>query len=262
MISSFVAMSCLAPTNLALVFQDEFEVPGRPNPEKWNYEIGFIRNQEPQYYRPENAWVADGKLIIEGRREKVDNTDYESGSTDWRKNRKTAEFTSASVITRGKFSWQFGRLEVRAKIRPEVGLWPAIWTKGVEGIWPSCGEVDVMEFYRQQLHANTAYGDSQKQVWDSAKTPIKHFFDLDPAWSLKFHVWTMDWSPDSIRLAVDGELLNETKITDIKNPNGTRPFHQPHWLLLNLAIGATGGDTSQTEFPTRFEVDYVRIYAD
>lgn len=85
----------------------------------------------------------------------------------------------------------------------------------------------------------------------------------DPDWSGKFHVWRMDWDEKAIRLYVDDTLLNTTDLKDTfnKNPEGKNPFHQPHYILLNLAIGgANGGDPSKTDFPARFEVDYVRIY--
>ena len=93
------------------------------------------------------------------------------------------------------------------------------------------------------------------------RTPIGNF--QDPEWSSKFHLWRMDWDETTIRLFVDDKLLNTIDVTKTFNANGDRknPFHQPHFLMLNLAIGGhSGGDTSHTEFPARFEVDYVRVY--
>lgn len=257
-----VALLAMAQTREPghLAFSDEFDYVGRPDPAKWDYEAGFVRNKELQYYRPENARVEGGYLVIEGRREKVSNPGYIPGSADWKTNRASADYTSASVVTRGKFSWRYGRLEVRARFRPEQGLWPAIWTKGADRPWPQCGEVDVMEFYQQQLLANTAYGSAEHQVWDTVKTPISFFLGRDPDWGRHFHTWVMDWTAETIRLSVDGELLNQTDVSKAENPDGFNPFHQPHWLLLNLAIGATGGDPAHTEFPATLEVDYVRVY--
>lgn len=250
----------VSTATLKVAFSDEFNTPGRPDPTKWNYEIGFVRNKELQYYQPQNAWVEGGHLIIEGRQERVKNPNFKAGSDDWKTNREHAEYSSASVITRERFSWKFGRLEVRARFRPEKGLWPAIWTKGVEKPWPQCGEIDLMEFYQDHLHANTAYGAIENQKWDSVRTPMKHFYERSPKWASEFHTWAMDWTPDYIRLSVDGELLNETVITEVKNPDGFQPFHQPIWLLMNLAIGSTGGDPTKTKFPARYEIDYVRIF--
>ena len=116
-----------------LVWADEFEQDGKPDSEKWTYETGFVRNNELQWYQPDNATCKDGRLIIEGRRETRPNPEYEEGSRSWRKNRKAISYTSACLLTRGLHSWQYGRFEIRAKIVAEDGLWPAIWFLGVDG---------------------------------------------------------------------------------------------------------------------------------
>lgn len=244
---------------LRLVFADEFDKEGRPNPANWTYERGFVRNKELQWYQPENTWVEKGRLIIEGRRERIRNSNFVSGSEDWRKNREFADYTSAALETRGLHSWKFGRFEIKAKIVPKQGLWPAIWTLGVNGPWPSNGEIDLLEFYQDTILANTAYG-SGGGIWNTGKTPIAEFLKLDPKWAEGFHVWQMDWDARKIKLSIDGRLLNETDIAGTLNKDGKNPFLQPHFLIFNLAIGATGGDPSTTTFPTRFEVDYVRVY--
>lgn len=242
-----------------LVFAEEFDKDGRPNSANWTYERGFVRNKELQWYQPENAWVEKGRLIIEGCRERVRNSNFVSDSEDWRRNREFADYTSAALETRGLHSWKFGRFEIKAKIVPDKGLWPAIWTLGVDGPWPSNGEIDLLEFYQGMILANTAYG-SGGGNWNTGKTPIGDFLKLDPKWAERFHVWRMDWDDRRIRLSLDGRLLNETDITGTLNKDGKNPFLHPHFLILNLAIGATGGDPSATNFPTRFEIDYVRVY--
>ena len=253
-----------APDGYRLVWSDEFEKDGRPDPKKWVYERGFVRNNELQWYQPENAFCEDGRLVIEGRRERKRNPNFEAGSKDWRKKRRWVEYTSASVKTMGKFSWQYGRLEVKARIKTHEGLWPAIWTLGIDGEWPSCGEVDVMEFYQGKILANACWGTRQrwKGKWDTTKTPVKSF--NDPKWDEKFHIWRMDWDEKEIRLYLDDQLLNTVDLRKTKNPTDRgpkNPFHQPHYLLLNLAIGGNaGGDPSNTEFPTRYEIEYVRVY--
>lgn len=257
MIAGLLAAAVLTPAKL--VFSDEFDRPGRPDPAKWTYERGFIRNKELQWYREENAWVEGGRLIIEGRRERIRNPNYDSASSDWRKNREFAEYTSAAVETRGLHSWKFGRFEIRAKIIPEKGLWPAIWTLGTQGPWPSNGEIDLLEYYQHSILANTAYGVGGG-TWDTGKIPFPDIAKGDAKWADKFHTWRMDWDEKSIKLSLDGRLLNETDITKTLNPDGKNPFHQPHFLILNLAIGATGGDPSQTKFPSRFEIDWVRVW--
>lgn len=244
---------------MKLVFADEFERNGPPDPAKWTHEIGFIRNQEPQWYQKENVWCENGLLVIEGRRERKLVPERDLGSADWRKNRLFASFTSGSIKTKGLHSWTFGRFEGRMKIEPLKGLWPAFWTVGDFGRWPSNGEIDIMEFYQDHLHANTAYGEGSA-IWDSVRKPMSHFTAKDPRWAEKFHIWRMDWDERSIRLYIDGELLNETDITNTRNPDGRNPFHGPHHIILNLAVGATGGDPSGLVFPRRFLVDWVRVW--
>ena len=246
-----------------LVWADEFEETGRPSEANWTYERGFVRNQELQWYQPDNARCEGGLLVIEGRRERTPNPHYRAGSQNWKENREFAEYTSSSLTTRGLHSWLYGRLEMRAKIDTRPGLWPAFWTLGVSGEWPSNGEIDIMEYYRGMLLANVAWATAKRWTpkWDSVRKPIR---DLgDPQWPKRFHVWRMDWDRNSIRLFVDELLLNETDLTTTINADREKknPFHQPHYILLNLAIGGSaGGDPSQTRFPARYEIDYVRVY--
>ncbi|OHB61370.1 MAG: beta-glucanase [Planctomycetes bacterium RBG_13_50_24] len=202
-------------------------------------------------------------LIIEGRRQRKENPRYRADGRDWRQNREYAEYTSSSLTTRRLHSWKFGRFEMRGRIDTRPGLWPAFWTLGIEGPWPSNGEIDIMEYYRGVLLANAAWATEKRSVpkWDDIRKPITEF--NDPNWSEKFHIWRMDWDADSIKLYVDDLLLNEVDLSKTINEDkeGKNPFHQPHYIILNLAIGGnSGGDPSNTKFPAKFEVDYVRIY--
>jgi beta-glucanase (GH16 family) len=246
-----------------LVWADEFNHKGAPDPNKWTYERGFVRNRELQWYQPENARCENGMLIIEARHERKQNPDHQPGVNNRRGSREFAEYTSASVTTRGLHNWQYGRFEMRGRIDTRSGLWPAFWTLGVQGRWPRNGEIDIMEYYKGVLLANVAWGSKQPGTakWDDSKKPLTEFGD--PDWSKKFHVWRMDWDDKSIKLYVDNLLLNSTDLKDTVNEDqeAKNPFHQPHYIILNLALGGTsGGDPSATEFPARFEVDYVRIY--
>jgi beta-glucanase (GH16 family) len=250
-------------TEFKLVWSDEFNKDGRPDPNNWTYERGFVRNQELQWYQPDNARCKHDMLIIEGRRQRKQNPRYRSGSRDWRRNREYAEYTSSSLTTRHLHSWKFGRFEMRGRIDTRPGLWPAFWTLGIEGPWPSNGEIDIMEYYRGVLLANAAWATEKRWVpkWDDTRKPITEF--NDPNWSEKFHVWRMDWDADSIKLYVDDLLLNQVDLKEAinKDDEGKNPFHQSHYIILNLAIGGkAGGDPSNTKFPAKFEVDYVRIY--
>jgi beta-glucanase (GH16 family) len=251
---------------MILVWNDEFNNYGKPDPANWIYEKGFVRNQELQWYQTDNANCQNGVLLIEGKREKIKNPDYLSGSTNWKSQREFAEYTSASIQSRGLRQWQFGRFEIRARIDTACGSWPAIWTLGVSKSWPSNGEIDIMEFYRIRgiptILANFAWGTEKRGVgkWDDLKKPLSDFTSNDRDWIKKFHVWRMDWNKDSISLFLDDQFLNSVMLSQTVNPDGFNPFLQPHYILLNLALGANGGDPSKTKFPAKYEVDYVRVY--
>ena len=183
-----------------------------------------------------------------------------------------AEYTSASVNTRGKREFLYGTLEVRARIPVLEGAWPAIWTLGSQWHWPSCGEIDVMEYYRikdvPHILANAAWGNNQQYsaVWNSKAIPFSHFTEKDPDWAQKFHVWRMEWHPEYLRIYLDDELLNDIELS--KTVNGTygegkNPFHTPQYFLLNLAIGGQhGGEPAPEKYPLRYEIDYIRFYQD
>jgi len=255
----------LVPAGYHLLWADEFNTGEQPNDRFWSHEQGFVRNKELQWYHSDNASISNGLLVIEGRRQEVKNTRYKNSSKDWRYNRKKAWYTSSCIKTKDKFSFQYGIMEVRARIDTSMGMWPAIWTLGVDNRWPANGEVDQLEYYRinneATILANAAWANDQmKPVWDSAKIPFKSFVDEEPDWADKFHIWKMEWTEKYIRLYLDDRLLNEIDLSKTLNADGTNPFHQPQYILLNLAIGANGGDPANTTFPRNYEVDYVRVY--
>lgn len=245
-----------------LVWADEFTDDGPPNPRNWTFERGFVRNDELQWYQPENAFCRGGHLVIEARREQIANSRHDPQSRRWDRRREHAEFTSASVITRGLHQWLYGRFVMRGRIDTRPGMWPAFWTLGTSRSWPGCGEIDIMEYYDDTLLANACWlGKRGQPAWDSVKRPLATFDDED--WSNKFHEWRMDWDREHIRLFVDDKLMNEIDVAAAVNTGAeaAHPFREPQFVLLNLAIGGTrGGDPSATEFPARFEIDYVRVY--
>lgn len=245
-----------------LVWSDEFDRDGPPDPTKWTFETGFVRNDEAQWYQPENARVENGRLVIEARRERRRNPHFEPGSGDWRREREFAEYTSASLTTRGLHAWRYGRFEMRARIPVRAGAWPAFWTVGESGRWPASGEIDIMEYYRGMLLANAAWADTAgRAAWASTRTPIAELGG--ERWAERFHVWRMDWDERAIRISVDRRLLAVVPLDNTWNRDGDgrNPLRQPHHLILDLAIGGTqGGDPSASAFPMRYEIDWVRVY--
>ncbi|MHB0756738.1 glycoside hydrolase family 16 protein [Polaribacter sp. M15] len=253
-----------------LVWNEEFDVDATSvDLNDWNIEQGFKRNEELQWYQ-NNTTIKEHTLIIEARKETVSNPNYNPSSSDWKKNRASAEYTSTSITTRGKHSWKYGRLEVRAKIPTEKGAWPAIWTLGTNGEWPSNGEVDILEMYLKNgnpsILANFAWGTNQrwKASWNSYTKPLSEFIAADPDWKNKFHVWRMDWDANTMSIYLDDVFLNSHSTQQLNattNFGGVnKPFNQKHHLLLNLAIGSNGGNPDQTQFPLQYVIDYVRLY--
>jgi len=247
------------PDGYTLVWHDEFDKDGAPDPKNWKFEHGFVRNEEDQWYQEDNASVADGLLVIEGRKERVTNPNY-TGSGDWKTSLQYADYTSSSLNTSGLQSWQYGRFEMRARIPTSAGMWPAWWTLGVSGEWPSNGEVDIMEYYAGKVLANVACGTSTQwqAKWDSQ---TKSLSSLGAGWSDAFHVWRMDWDDQKIDLYLDDAVMNTSNLSDMLNADGKSPFKQKAYMLVNLALGGNnGGSLSGTTFPVRYEVDYIRVF--
>ena len=248
-----------------LVWADEFNQPGLPDPAKWNYETGFVRNREAQYYtdaRPENARMANGCLVIEARKEQLKNPGFDATAKpdDWQRSREFAAYTSASLTS--KASWKYGRIEVRAKLPYGRGVWPAIWTVGANvGTvgWPRCGEIDIMEMvgFKPDMiygHIHTLESITTKKIKDGTGIKV-------PGASDDFHVYAIEWDADKMDFFVD----NKKYYTYHKgnDSEASWPFDKPQYLILNLAIGGAWGGAKGIDdaiFPQRFYIDYVRVY--
>jgi len=242
------APSASAPAGWTLVFADEFETPGSLDPAKWGYDLGYIANDEKQYYtsRSENVRAEAGTLVIEARKEAYQGYAY----------------TSARVTTRGRFELQYGRVEVRAKLPAGRGAWPATWMLGTnidEVGWPTCGEIDIMEnvgFDPLRIHASVHSAAYNHRIGTQKTASV-----TIPNPSQDFHVYAMEWYADHIDVFVDGQKY----FTFRNEGTGSRtwPFDKPQYLLLNLAIGGSWGGQQgidETQFPKRYLIDYVRVY--
>lgn len=231
-----------------LVWSDEFDKNGLPDSTKWNFELGKARaNKEPQYHTKDlkNVRVENGKLIITSRLELIDTV---------------KKYTSARINTKGKFQFTYGRVEVRAKLPQGRGVWPAIWTLGVTGGWPACGEIDIMEYWGH--NPNTVASNVHTRDYNHTKgtgrggkiTYEKPFAD--------FHIYALEWYKDRMDFYMDDKMFYScvSKGEGI----GEWPFNAPQYLILNQALsnnwkpGEAGIDDSI--FPQEFIIDYVRVY--
>jgi beta-glucanase (GH16 family) len=250
-----------------LVWKDEFDKPGLPDSTKWEYDFGFLgKNHEKQFYtraRGENARVEDGVLIIEARKERYSNPAPKSkGDERGKRGSEHADYTSASLTTRGKGEWTYGRIEVRAKLPSGRGTWPAIWTLGtnIDRVgWPTCGEIDIMEFVG--FEPGIVHGTVHTKKFNHAIHTSKGNKTAVPDASAAFHVYSVEWDDRKIDFFVD-----DHKYFTFHNPGtGTDawPYDKDQYLILNLAIGGDWGGQKGVDdriFPQRYYIDYVRVY--
>lgn len=240
------------PAGYRLVWADEFDTDGLPNPRKWLHDTVRNRegwhNRELQYYAHAgegNAVVRGGRLLITARRETP------AAARDW----GGQHYTSARLITRGLGEWTYGFVEVSARLPCGRGSWPAIWTLGSGGRWPEDGELDIMEHVGRRpdrvssaVHTQAGHGDHGL----SALHPL-------PTACSAFHRYQMHWTPEGVSFGVDG--FEHLYFPRLAGGNTVWPFDRPQFLLLNLAIGGhLGGAVDDAAFPLTMEVDYVRVW--
>jgi beta-glucanase (GH16 family) len=242
----FVVLAAAAPAAHAqtwnLVWSDEFNGTSvdRAN---WNFEVGGggWGNHELEYYtNGNNASIQNGALVIEARRENVGGMNY----------------TSSRMTTKGKREFTYGRIQARIAMPAGQGLWPAFWMLGANigsvG-WPACGETDIME------HVNNDTVTHGTIHWD-AGGHASYGGSVNVSNVGAYHVYTVEWTPASIKWFVDGAQYVEANIQN--SINSTEEFHRPFFILLNLAVGGDwpGSPNGSTPFPARLFVDYVRVY--
>lgn len=226
-----------------ILWSDEFNTPGAPDPAKWGYDIGTGSggwgNAELQYYtnRPENAIVEGGVLKIKSIRENF------SGST----------FTSARLKTQGKFDFKYGKVEARAKLPAGVGTWAAIWMLGSDIAtvgWPACGEIDIMEHLGREL--NKIYGTLHYPGHSGGNADGNTKMIANA--TTEFHIYSTEWTAATIKIYVDGQLIHS-----VAN-NNTIPFNHNFFIIMNLAMGGNfGGPVDASVNGGTMEVDYIRV---
>lgn len=247
-----------------LIWSDEFDsgpTPIAPDSSNWGYENGYVRNKEWQWYNSSllNAYCQDGILHIEAHKHAVGT--YPTGGETG----QDGSISSASLRSMGKVAHMYGYIEMRGRIDTQLGSWPAFWSLGAVGEWPDNGECDIMEYYQSKLLFNVAWwktGDPRWVArWDGANVYIS---SLPGGWVNNFHTWAMEWDALGVKLYMDDVLYNTWNSSADSNGGGDTSiegFQQPHYIILNQAIGGTaGGNASGVVYPTNYEVDYVRWY--
>ncbi len=232
---------------MELIWQDEFDGDDI-NSSFWTFETGGggWGNNESQYYRKENSSIVDGNLVIEARKEPYGGRSY----------------TSSRMITKDKFFFQYGRVDIRAALPYGKGIWPALWMMGqnISSVgWPACGEIDVMELVGHQpgtTHGTAHWSNAENQhaqYGGSKSLSSGRFYD-------EFHVFSIIWDRSKITWLLDDVQFHTMNI----NPAELSEFRQEFFLLFNVAVGGNwpGYPNASTVFPQRMIVDYVRVFQD
>ena len=232
---------------MELVWSDEFDASSIDN-SNWTFETGTGNwgwgNNELQYYQENNTSIIDGNLVIEARKESVDNSNY----------------TSSRIITRDKISFKYGRVDIRAVMPEGQGIWPALWMLGSNHFqvgWPTCGEIDIMEMIgggdgRDNVLRGTAHWNQGGHV--SYGQGYTHESNL----SDEYHVYSIIWDDQNIRWYFDDINFNTMDITS----EALSAFHNNFYFIMNVAVGGVwpGSPDNTTLFPQWMIVDYIRVF--
>ncbi len=245
-----------------LVWEDNFDTDGAPDPTKWAFEIGDGTaqgipgwgNNELQYYtdRPENVRVQSGVLEITARQEAFNGSNY----------------TSARLITRGLFQRKYGRFEARIKLPTGQGYWPAFWMLGDDNngteVWPNIGEIDIMEYLGDE--PTKVFGTIHGPAYSGGESISKEYNLLNDRFDTGFHIFGIEWGPSYINFYVDDVLYQTLTPQDVEeetNGEGRWIFDdRAFYMILNVAVGGNlpGPPSPDTIFPQSMVVDYVRVY--
>jgi hypothetical protein len=231
-----------------LKWSDEFSGTA-VNTSDWTFEKGNNNgwgNNELENYtdRSQNVFVSNGNLVIEARQETLSGFNY----------------TSTRMITKGKRSFTYGRIDIRAKVPKGKGIWPALWMLGSnidQKSWPACGEIDIMELIGQEpnkVHGTVHYGASAP-----SRNKTGSYILSSGSFDQEFHVYSLIWDKDNLKILVDDINYFSAKSSDISSPY---PFDLPFFFIFNIAVGGNwpGSPDNTTIFPQRMVVDYVRVF--
>ena len=274
--------------NYHLVWSDDFDYEGMPDPKKWSYEVGNFQwpNRELQAYtdRPSNIYVKDGKLVIRSLKEKDGEREY----------------TSAKINTNQKACWQYGYFDIRAKFPRGLGSWPAIWmmpsrkprpipdgipvrTDGKPDFqnftdehwkifpplpekerWPNCGEIDLVEHIgRRPDDLLFSLHSARHNHRRNDTVPYTKVVSFEKNFLKEFHNYSMEWTPDYFEYFVDGVSYCKYHRLDDSVEQGydSWPFDKPFYLIINTAVGGgLGGPVNDADLPFLFEIEYVHVY--
>jgi len=204
-------------------------------------------NNELEYYtpRPENLFFQDGKLVIEARKE----------------NYSGKQYTSSKILTAGKKTFKYGRIDIRAQLPKGKGIWPALWLlpqDNVYGAWPKSGELDLMELVGHE--PNKVYGTAHYGPGPGSTSTSRGYTQPTGDFSDQFHVFSLEWKADQVKWYVDGNLYSTLNKADIGALQW--PFNESFYLIFNVAVGGywPGNPDATTYFPQWMVVDYIRVY--
>ena len=247
-------------SNWEMLWSDEFDGEDL-DLSKWNklsWRPGWVNNELQAYTeRDTNIFLESGFLVLQGL------IDPGFSGTDYNGNDYNADYTSGRVNTDGKFSTTYGRFDIRAKLPKGKGSWPAIWMLGesINSIgWPDCGEIDIMEHvgYDEGMIHGSIHTEEYNHMYNTQRSGSKYIENVTST----FHVYSLEWSPFYLRYLIDDEPFFFV-YNDSKGDNSKWPFDDPHYIILNLAIGGDWGGVqgiSTSEFPMQMMVDYVRVF--
>ena len=228
---------------------------------KWNklsWRPGWVNNELQAYTeRDTNIFLENGYLVLQGL------IDPGYSGIDYTGNNYNTDYTSGRINTDNKFSTTYGKFDIRAKLPKGKGSWPAIWMLGesISSIgWPDCGEIDIMEHvgYDEGMIHGSVHTEDYNHMYNTQKSGSKYIENVTDA----FHVYSLEWSPFYLRYLIDDEPFFFV-YNDSNGDNGRWPFDDPHYIILNLAIGGDWGGVqgvSASDFPMRMMVDYVRVF--